>query len=836
MAVFALLLPFAFNGSGVATASSVSKGTFASSVFTTDVLPGLAAAKALGATSATSSVEVGITLANPHAAEQNAAYNAIYSPKSPLYHHFLTTKQVAADFGISSSTFDSLKKWATRDGMKVVFAPSTNEYIYLRGPASAAEKTFSVHLENYSEGSKTFFANTNGPTVPQGLDVSGVIGLNNLLASHLDQSTCEASECVGLTTPQDLWSIYDQPTKISNPKADFGQGQSMAVLGEGAVSGVISDLRAFETQNDLPEIRIDVDSVGDTFQDTSGSGEWDIDTQASTGMAPEARSETLFFANDLTDPSVLADMSAWASDPNGPNQANASFGECEENPTSPETSTGVSTPEGGTAGTAGVEFTTESENVLEQATLEGKTLFSSTGDTGSSCPVVEATVIGAGNGAVNQAFPETNYPASSPYVVAVGGTVLYGTESTATAPASNAKRFIETAWTFTGGGNTFYIAQPSYQQGIPMLDEQPCLSQPDGTPYASPTACRGIPDVSAQSGDIATNGYAVTMGGVPNEQGAGTSLSSPLWMGMWTRIQAAAKPVDCKYTLGFADPVLYKIGLNPTEDAKAFFNIGNGTASSPVTTDGLYTSLPRSPIDPSGWSYTSGLGTPNLIPLALYATGNKSLTPTRDLPPKKPKDCGQPGLNACQTGGGSCSSTGALWSNPPHTATDLFGNSDPQLSLLQGNMSLSTDGSTLQVQLTVSDLTDTVPTGAEADDWYGLWSYDGTEYFAEAQLSAVPGSAPTFGDGTVTKEGTETDYDPVNTDDTGSFTLGTNGIVEIDVPLSHVGSPSPGALFTTPAGSTFISVGVPNEESLLETVDSGGPSCNYTLGGGATNP
>ena len=827
--------PLALDAATSFGASSATSAKVETTVMTTDVLGAVKTAKDLGSTPANTSVQVGITLDNPNAAAQNAAYNAIYTPGSPDYHHFLTASQVATDFGVPRSTYDRLKKWATRDGMKVVFTPDTNEYLLLRGSAKDVERTFSVSMKSFRQGSKTFYANTNGPSVPEGLDIAGVIGLNNLLAAHTDQSTCEDSDCVGLTTPQDLWSIYDQPKNISNSKADFGQGQSMGILGEGAVSGVISDLREFETQNDLPQIRINVDSVGDTFQDNSGSGEWDIDTQASTGMAPEARSETLFFANDLTDSSVLADMSAWESDPNGPYQANASFGECEENPTSPETSDGVSTTEGGTAGTAGVEFTSESENVLQQATLQGKTLFSSTGDTGSSCPLVEATVIGAGNGVTNQAFPETNYPASSPYVVAVGGTVLYGTQSTKTAPASNAKRSVEYAWTYTGGGNTFYIKEPKYQKGIPMLDEQDCLSQPDGTPYANPTPCRGIPDVSAESGDIATNGYATVMGGVPNEQGAGTSLSSPLWVGMWTRVQAAAKPTDGKYTLGFADPVLYKIGTNTTEDPNAFFNIGGGAPSSPVTSNGYYTSLPRTPtVDPSGWSYTSGLGSPNLIPLARYATGNQKLVPTDDIPPRKAKDCGQPGLAACSGSGGSCSATSGLWTNPPHTAQDLFGNSDPQLTLLEGNMALSTDGSTLRVLLTISDLTDTVPTGAEADEWYGLWTYDGTEYFANAQLTALPDATPTFSDGTITKTGNTNNYDPVNTDDTGSFTLGTNGVVEIDVPLSNVGSPSPGAAFTSPSGQTFIAIGDPDAESLLESVDTGGPTCNYTLGGGPT--
>jgi pseudomonalisin len=838
VAASVLLIPLAVKAAPAVVTGGVSLGAVQTTVFETDVLPALDSAKALGATASGTPVEIGVTLSNPNAAAQNAAYNAIYTTGSPDYHHFLTAAQVAAEFGVPRSTFDRLKSWATRDGLKVAFSPNTNEYMLLEGTAASAEKTFSVHLEDYKQGSKAFYANTAGPTVPAGLGVSGIIGLNNLLAAKTDQTTCAGSDCVGLTTPQDLWSIYDQPTNIKNKNQDFGQGQSMAVLGEGAVSGVISDLRAFETEHDLPKIRINVDSVGDDFQDTSGSGEWDIDTQASTGMSPEARSETLFFAKDLTDSSVLADISAWGSDPNGPYQANASFGECEEDPTSAITGDGggVSTPLGGPAGTAGVEFTTESENALEQATLQGKTLFSSTGDTGSSCPVVEAAVIGAGNGVANQGYPETNYPASSPYVVAVGGTVLYGTESTAKAPASNAKRFIEYAWDFTGGGNTFYIPEPKFQDGVPILDEQDCLTQPDGTPYTSPTPCRGIPDVSAQSGDIATNGYGVTMGGVNDEQGAGTSLASPLWMGMWTRVQAAAKRSKGKYTLGFADPVLYKIGLNTTEDPKAFFNIGGGAPSSPVTSNGYYTSLPRTPtIDPSGWSYTSGLGSPNLIPLAQYATGNKTLKPTDDLSPLPAKDCGQPGLAKCSGGGGACNVNSGLWTNPAHTATDPLGNSDPQLSLLRGAMSVSGDGDNLRVLLTVSDLTNTVPTGAEGDEWYGLWSYDGTEYFANAELTAVPDATPTFSDGTVTKTGNTTTYNPVNTDDTGLLTVGNDGTVEIDVPFSHIGSPPAATILTGPAGSTFIAIGVPGEESALEAVDSGGPACNYSVGGGPTS-
>ena len=791
-------------------------------------------------------VQVGITLQNPNAAAQDALYQAIYTPGSPQYGQFLTADEVVAQFGVPSTTYDQALSWATRDGLELTFSPPTNEYLLLSGTAQQAEQTFSVVLRDLNVNGTRYYANTVPPTVPAGLGIAGVIGLNNLLKSHTfhgalpstaphgtaaAQDTCATTSCIGLTTPQDLWSIYGQPTQLSDPSKNFGQGQQMAVLGEGAVSGTLSDLRAFEKERGLPQIPVTIQPVGDDFQDSSNTAEWDIDTQASTGMAPKAFGETLIFAKDLTDSSVLGDFSAFEAARHGPMQANASFGECEQDPTSPATQGGTSGP-AGLAGTAGIMFTRATENVLQQATLQGKTLFSSTGDTGSSCPVVYAAVIGAGNGVLNQGFPETNYPASSRYAVAVGGTVLYGTPNTATAPASNSVRAQETAWTFTGGGNTFYIPQPAYQHGISLLDNQSCISQPNGTPYTSPTPCRGIPDVAAQSGDVISNGYAVTMGGQNDQQGGGTSLSSPLWMGMWARIQAATlEPHKGVFTQGFANPTLYRVAANPTQDSAGFFDIGGGPPTSPITGNGYYTSLPRSPIGPTGWDYVSGLGSPNVTALGSAATGNTAFTPTRNVAAPAPMDCGQPGLAPCTST--SCSGTSVLWVNPPHTATDTFGNSDPQLSLLDGAASLSSDGNTLRSFLTVNNLTQTVPIGAGADEWYATWTFNGTEYFVNAELAAGPGSAPTFRDGTITKTGNTSNFNTSHTTDTGHLTTGTNGVIEIDVPLANVGAPPIGALLSNPAGETWILVGTAPTGGLLEKVDSGGPTCQEKLGTGA---
>src|SRR6202012_2954509 len=216
-------------------------------------------------------------------------------------------------------------------------------------------------------------------------------------------------------------------------------------------------------------------------------------------------------------------------------------------------------------------------------------LFAATGDTGSSCPVlVLGPELGAGNGVANQGVPIVNYPAASPYVVAVGGTVLY--------PDSDNTRGLEYPWPYTGGGQSFFIPAPSFQSGVTGID-RPRLSDGSGNPSPGGACWRGIPDVADESGDIATSSYDIysdELGGASGE--GGTSLSSPLMAGMWTRIQAASR----KGT-GFADPDIYGVAGNATAYARDFNDYAVGT-------NGAYQATP-------GWDYVSGWGTPVLEPL-----------------------------------------------------------------------------------------------------------------------------------------------------------------------------------------------------------------------------
>ncbi|HTU95470.1 MAG TPA: S53 family peptidase [Solirubrobacteraceae bacterium] len=601
----------------------------------------LAHATRLGAASSSQRMEVGVGLKDPHPAAEQKLMAAQQNPASPQYHHFLTPAQYDKRFAVSKTTFQHTLSWLRGGGATVLDTSGARDFVEISATTSQLDQLFQTTIGSYEAQGVHFLANASAPSVPAGLHILTVMGLNTLIhpttplsgataadrapgSSLLGKSTDPTalksiagegslvnsiSSSLGVAgilgktaagaptipaslTPQQLWSVYDMPS------ANTGQGQSVAVMGAGDSSTTVKDLALFEQEMKLPQVPVKVTDIpkdGD-FSDTGGNVEWELDTQASTGMAPNVKQVHLYFAQHLVDPDAEADFAKWVDDKNGPKQANASFGECE---TTPANATLESTIPAqfnnnqdqnalyGTGAPNALEPV--ADQTLRQGVLEGRTLFAATGDTGSSCPVlVLGPEAGAGNGVANQGVPIVNYPAASPYVVAVGGTVLY--------PDSDNTRGLEYPWPYTGGGQSFFIPAPSFQSGVSGID-RPCLSDVNGNPNTSGVTCRGIPDVADESGDIATSSYDIYSDELGGESGeGGTSLSSPLMMGMWARVQAAAKGGT-----GFADPLIYAVGKNATEDAADFNDYEVGT-------NGAYQALP-------GWDYVSGWGTPNLTPL-----------------------------------------------------------------------------------------------------------------------------------------------------------------------------------------------------------------------------
>lgn len=578
-------------GALVPLSASPSAGAAGLLAITQNVLPGLSHAMDLGTAPASTPLHLVISTARPNPAGESAALAAQYSPTNPNYHHFLTPAQFAAQFGVPSSRQAAIRSFLTGGGLHIDSYSAGGDRYSVSGSVAQVAALLRTNFRSYALGNQAFIANTSAPVFPYGLGITNIVGLNSLqkysvpARSHPAQDTCLGSTCLGATTPQDLWAAYQQPS------GHTGQGQGLAVFGEGQSDGVVSDLRQFEAAHGLPQVPVVVKHpAGDTsFADDSGREEWNIDTQASSGMAPDAASLTLYFGTDLSDADVDRVFSQFTDDASGPAQASASYGECETIPViSPLVGQALADP---SLTALPIQLGLGNQNdatlapIAQQAAMEGKTIFVSSGDTGSSCPIVTLPVIGAGNGVLNQVVPVTNSPASLPYVVSVGGTVLYTNGS--------GQRSREYGWAFSGGGSSLFTPAPPYQQGTAGLI-LPCVT--------ALVTCRGLPDVAAQSGDVLTNGYAIISNGAV-AQGGGTSLSSPLWEGMWARVQSASPNPAGN---GFANETTYRVGKNASSYARDFFDVSSLDLFTGLpASNGLYATLP-------GWDYVTGWGTPRV--------------------------------------------------------------------------------------------------------------------------------------------------------------------------------------------------------------------------------
>ena len=803
LAAPAIVAALALGGGGAAGASAptTARTNVATTKLANNVVPNLSTYVDLGAIAANRQLNIVIPLAHDDGAI--AAYeSSLYNPSSPNYHQWLTPDQFQAKFGAPAASVGTLRGFATRYGLQLYNPSGLGDLTLVSGSAAQVEQTFGVSIHRYLNTDGTeFYANVQPPTVPANVGVVGVLGLQNLVQMHRPpglnspqgQCTPVGDACTGLLGPTGLWSVYDQPS------VNYGNGESIGIIGEGRADTVITALRRFEATRNLPNVPVQVywtDPGAKT--DDSGRVEWELDTQASTGMAPQVSQVRLYFGSDLSLSTLATTLQTWASDPAGSHQTNASLGICEDNPALD-----------GLLGPA----QTASGFALAQAAIEGRAFFSASGDTGAGCAIVTAV-----NGVSYGAGPTAEYPAADPNATAVGGTVLYTDGA-----AVNPKRVDEHAWDHTGGTRSDFIAQPAYQKGITVLQASYCASQPNGQPYSSPTLCRGTSDVAALSGDgtiildhrlsgaVQANGYDMvdynpTSGATDDHfSEGGTSLSSPLWAGMWARVNAAHKGGP----LGRANDTLYGIAASPA-GATAFFDVIEGSNPLPAT---------------PGWDFPTGLGTPDLANI-MKAANSGNLKPIHNTMPSKGAD--PPPIQAAPVSYG-CPAT---FSDPAGDATSLP-QSGPQLDILHGDVALSADGSKVRAALTVSNLSATVPTGWTNADWIVYWTQpaDGVapptpytkDYYAVAATLDALGNV-TYTDGTIAFDDTGNyQYTSTNTV-TGSFTPGDRGVVEIDAPLADVGLAS-GTQMGTVGGAT--DEGDPLTGLIVDTAAGSG---SWTLG------
>jgi subtilase family serine protease len=224
------------------------------------------------------------------------------------------------------------------------------------------------------------------------------------------------------------------------------------------------------------------------------------------------------------------------------------------------------------------------DQVLMFAAAHGQTMFASSGDTGSSCALAPT------NGAPGSGPTMVEFPAASPWVVAVGGTTVL---------SNNDETYLgETAWNAGGGGLSQFENATSWQQPVQIT-----------TGIVAAGNLRGVPDI-AMAADANSGAYLVYTqqplqfinGSCTSPCGiGGTSEASPLSMGVYARMLTAHPDLGYapthfyhNYQVNEPNETLVQ-GPPPTESYGGFHDIITGG-------NGAYTALP-------GYDYTTGLGT-----------------------------------------------------------------------------------------------------------------------------------------------------------------------------------------------------------------------------------
>jgi pseudomonalisin len=380
--------------------------------------------------------------------------------------------------------------------------------------------------------------NLSAAQVPESLSglVVAVLGLNNAAQMTIPMAKTTAVGVPvypGSYRAKDLWNAYDAGNAATGSKT------AIAIFAEGDVSGVVSDLRLAETSNSLPKVPVKIVQVGLASPDTSGADEFDMDTQYSTGMAGTVSTLYIYTTTSLSDSDVALMFNHFAAQKVA-RAGSASFGLCEV-----------------FAYLDGSMLV--DDDALLQAAAQGQTVFASTGDNGSFCGVA----VGA-NG-VPAGVPMVEYPAASPYVIGAGGTTLLTN--------SDGTWNDEISWNAGGGGISQFEISPYWQAPVDVAS----------------TAGKGLPDVAMDADP--NSGVYIWLNGTEQCCYGGTSLSSPLALGVWARLQSGHLN-----SLGYAGPVFYK-GATPIPSPAS----PAGFHDIIVGTNGAYLALP-------GYDLTTGLG------------------------------------------------------------------------------------------------------------------------------------------------------------------------------------------------------------------------------------
>jgi subtilase family serine protease len=384
---------------------------------------------------------------------------------------------------------------------------------------------------------------------------------------------CEATFQIDCFVPDQVEAAYNLPALYN--RGITGRGRTIVVVDAFGSPTIADDLLQFDQSQGLgigtPSLRIV--KVGNVPAFDSGNAdmigwanETTLDVEYSHAGAPAAKIVLVEVAKE--DLQQLALGVRYAVQHKLGDVISLSWGEPEQ--------------------ALGRKLVSSYSSIFSQAARSHITIVASSGDSGAS---------GQENNGRYYRYPVASWPATSPFVTAVGGTSL-------NLNASGVRNGLDAAWNdtysrpvndfffgsdgpnplATGGGKSAYYGRPGYQNGVRSITG----------------GQRGIPDISmSASCSVAVNVFETFTGGQGGwTASCGTSESAP----MFAAIVALADQ-EAGHSLGLINPALYALA---TSHAPGIVRVasGNNTVSFSGGTVHGY-SVRR------GYNLVTGLGTVN---------------------------------------------------------------------------------------------------------------------------------------------------------------------------------------------------------------------------------
>lgn len=513
-------------------------------------------------------VQVGFGLRDAAGAERYA--REVSRPGSPVFGQHLSPDEFTSRFAASPESVQAATGWLQGQGLQVGEVAPNRQYVTVSGTNVQLERAFHVDLQTFRhrvDGAvQELVAPDRDITLPSTLDgvVQAVVGLDDSArtmrpahsfrpgtaqpAAPGDGAGCgafwgqvnpdrvpqkypagrQSAPLCGLDGGQ-LRSAYgvDDPTG----NIDGGQGTRIGITGVYHLDSVVEDTNRAAVSHGTPPLRPGAYQAhlpeqfnpDPACEPEAWKGEQALDVQAAHTMAPAAGID-YYGATDCND--VLSALNRAVTD-NSVDVITNSW----------TTATGESSVP---------EATRDQVNALAvQAATQGQAVLFASGDAGDNSGL-------AGR-------PEPSFPASSPWVTAVGGT------STAIGP--NREVLFATGWEHAGntlagdqwtpqqdsdgafaggagGGASGVYGMPDYQR--------PVVGETTG-------GRRGVSDIAANADPLTGMAIGYTSQGEYGDVVAGgTSLASPLVAGLVANAQAQHDG-----RIGFVNPALYRMAGTP---------------------------------------------------------------------------------------------------------------------------------------------------------------------------------------------------------------------------------------------------------------------------------